>query len=55
MGVIQVVEVLKHLTGIGEKLINKILQFDAMSMDITVIDVEKDPVCALCGIDSSLR
>lgn len=55
MGIIQAVEVLKHLTGIGISLNSKILQFDAMDLDITVLDINKEPSCELCGNDATIN
>ena len=54
MGIIQAVEVLKHLTGIGIPLVNKILMFDGLNLDIAVLDIYKDPSCALCGNDATI-
>lgn len=54
MGMIQALEALKHLTGIGVTLTNKILMFDALDMDFTLIDIDKSPKCALCGTNPTV-
>jgi len=55
MGIIQAIEALKHLTGIGIPLQGKILQFDAMDLDITVLDIHKEPRCELCGNTATIH
>jgi len=54
MGMIQAIEALKHLTGADGTLANKILLFDALHMDFTLVDIGKSPECALCGTDPSI-
>ncbi len=49
LGTIQATETLKYLTGVGELLSNKILTFDAKTMDFHKISVKKNPTCAICG------
>lgn len=49
MGTLQAVEAVKQLTGAGETLVNKILLFDAMELDINVMDIGRESECALCG------
>jgi len=49
MGVLQAVEAVQHLTGVGDTLVNKLVMFDALNLDITVLDISKDPGCILCG------
>ncbi|MDF2891004.1 MAG: UBA/THIF-type binding protein [Clostridia bacterium] len=55
MGIIQSVEVLKYLTGIGIPLVNKILMLDSMNLDITILEIYKEPSCALCGKDAVIH
>ncbi|HRU41885.1 MAG TPA: HesA/MoeB/ThiF family protein [Candidatus Diapherotrites archaeon] len=54
MGMIQAIEALKHLTGAGGTLANKILLFDALHMDFTLVDIEKSSNCALCGTNPTI-
>lgn len=54
MGTLQAVEVIKQLTGIGCTLLNKILMFDALNMDFTLLDIYKEESCVLCGINPTI-
>lgn len=50
IGSIQAAEAIKYLLGIGELLVGKILNFDALSMNIRVTEISKaDPHCRVCG------
>lgn len=54
MGIIQAIEAIKYLTGAGATLVNKILIFDALHSDFSLLDVDKSPGCALCGTDPNI-
>lgn len=49
LGTIQAAEALKYLTGVGELLTNKLLTFNAKTMDFRKINVKKTAKCPLCG------
>ena len=49
IGVIQGVETLKLLLGVGESLIGRLLLFDALAMSFRELKLRKDPGCPLCG------
>ena len=49
IGVIQGVETLKLLLGLGEPLIGRLLLFDALAMTFRELELRKDPDCPLCG------
>ena len=50
LGSIQAAEAIKYLLGIGELLVGKILNFDALSMNIRVTKMSKAyPHCRVCG------
>jgi adenylyltransferase/sulfurtransferase len=49
IGCIQATEVVKYLTGLGELLTNRILNYDALSMKFTEFTIKKDPNCEHCG------
>ncbi len=51
----QVNEVIKAITGIGDLQIGKLLIFDALAGEFTKIDFQKDPNCAICGVDASQK
>ena len=49
LGTIQAAETLKYFTGIGELLTNRLLTFDAKTMQFRTINVKQRPSCAICG------
>jgi adenylyltransferase/sulfurtransferase len=46
---IQVTEVIKYLTGIGQLLTNRFLVYDGLNMRFAEIKVSPDPNCKHCG------
>jgi adenylyltransferase/sulfurtransferase len=49
VGSIQALEALKLLTGVGEPLLDRILQLDAARMDFTLVATERRDACPACG------
>jgi sulfur-carrier protein adenylyltransferase/sulfurtransferase len=49
LGVVQAVETVKILTGLGEPLVGRLLVFDALAMRFREIRLAKRPDCAICG------
>lgn len=49
VGSLQATEVLKLLLGIGEPLIGRLLQFDALAMAFRTLRLPVDPACPACG------
>jgi adenylyltransferase/sulfurtransferase len=49
IGCIQATEVIKYLTGLGELLTNRILNYDALRMRFTEFIIKPDPECEHCG------
>lgn len=49
IGSIQAIEAVKFLLTIGAPLTNKLLTFDALSMETRIVSVRRDPLCPLCG------
>lgn len=49
LGTIQAAEVLKYLTGVGDLLTNRLLTFNAKTMDFRTIKVKHNHRCAVCG------
>ncbi len=49
IGCIQATEVIKYLTGLGELLTNRILNYDALRMKFTEFVIKPDPDCEHCG------
>lgn len=51
MGMIQAIEAIKYLTGVGVPLVGKMLSYDALYNEFTLFDVDRSPDCELCGIN----
>ena len=49
LGTIQAAETLKYITGVGELLTNKLLTFNAKTMDFRKINTRHNKHCKLCG------
>lgn len=49
IGMIQAVETVKLVVGIGEPLIGRLLTFDALEMRFRELKLRKDPDCPVCG------
>ncbi len=49
LGTIQAAEVLKYLTGVGSLLTNRLLMFDAKSMEFNTLKSKPNPHCPVCG------
>ncbi|HEY4706474.1 MAG TPA: molybdopterin-synthase adenylyltransferase MoeB [Thermodesulfobacteriota bacterium] len=54
IGVLQAVETVKLLLGIGEALQGHLMIFDALKMTFRKVKVMKDPECALCGPNATI-
>ena len=48
LGLLEVFEVIKLITGIGKPLIGRVLSFDGEDTNIQIINVKKDPECPVC-------
>lgn len=55
IGMVQATEAVKLLTGVGEPLIGRLLRYDAASMRWGELRLARDPTCALCGAEPSIR
>jgi sulfur-carrier protein adenylyltransferase/sulfurtransferase len=55
IGVLQGIETIKLLLGIGEPLIGRLLLFDALGARFRELALRKDPACPLCGERPSIR
>jgi molybdopterin-synthase adenylyltransferase len=49
VGTIQAAEALKLVLATGEPLNGRLLLIDALTMDVRMIRLKKDPACAVCG------
>lgn len=55
IGVVQAIETVKLLLGIGEPLVGRLLVFDALGMRFRELKLRKDPACPLCGERPAIR
>lgn len=49
LGTIQSAEVLKYFTGVGDLLTNRLLTFNASSMQFRTLNFKRNPNCPVCG------
>ncbi len=49
LGTMQAAEALKYLLGIGETLTDRVVMFDALTMDYRTVRVRRNPRCPVCG------
>jgi sulfur-carrier protein adenylyltransferase/sulfurtransferase len=54
IGVIQAIEAVKLICGIGEPLIGRLLHFDALKMKFREFKVRKDPKCPVCSANPTI-
>ncbi len=55
IGSIQATEVLKLVLEIGEPLVNRLLLYDALSLEYRIVKVRRDPECPLCGDNPTIH
>jgi adenylyltransferase/sulfurtransferase len=49
IGMLQAIETLKLILGIGEVLIGRLLHFDALKVKFRELNLRRDPQCPVCG------
>jgi adenylyltransferase/sulfurtransferase len=54
IGLVQAIEAIKLLLGIGEPLVGRMLHFDALKMKFREFNVRRDPQCPVCGDQPSI-
>ena len=55
LGTLQAAEVLKEILGLGETMSGRLLLYDALSTNFRKIKAKRDPACALCGPQATIR
>jgi len=55
IGSLQATEAIKVLTGIGEPLVGRLLTYDATEPRFRTLNIRKDPQCAVCGPEPTVR
>ena len=54
VAMIQATETVKLLAGIGDSLVGRLLQYDALDMRFSEFQLQKDPACPACGDNPTL-
>ena len=49
IGMLQAIETIKLIVGIGEPLIGRLLYFDALKVKFRELNLRRDPQCPVCG------
>src|SRR5438876_9910355 len=49
IGMVQAIEAIKLILGVGETLVGRLLHFDALKMKFREFNVRRDPQCPVCG------
>ena len=49
IGLLQAIETIKLIVGIGEPLIGRLLHFDALKVKFRELNLRRDPHCPVCG------
>ena len=49
IGILQAIETLKLILGIGEVLVGRLLHFDALKVKFRELNLRRDPQCPVCG------
>ena len=52
IGLLEAVETIKILLGIGEPLVGRLLYYDALPARFSELKLERDPACRYCGQDA---
>ncbi len=55
IGTLQATEVLKEIMGIGDTLAGRLLVWDALATRFRTVKLPRDPDCALCGPQATIR
>ena len=53
--IIQAIEAIKIILGIGEPLTGRLLMYDALDMEFRELKIRKDPACPICGENPSIK
>jgi molybdopterin/thiamine biosynthesis adenylyltransferase/rhodanese-related sulfurtransferase len=54
IGVLQAIEAIKLIVGIGEGLMGRLLHFDALKLKFREFKLRRDPKCPVCGTNPSI-
>jgi molybdopterin/thiamine biosynthesis adenylyltransferase len=54
IGSLQALEAIKLILGIGKPMIGRLLIFDGLEMDISIVSIKRNPACPACGDHPSI-
>src|SRR5213083_463213 len=54
IGMLQAIETIKLIMGIGEPLIGRLLHFDALKVKFRELNLRRDPQCPVCGENQTI-
>src|SRR2546428_13356526 len=49
IGMLQAIETIKMIVGVGESLVGRLLHFDALKVKFRELNLRRDPECPVCG------
>lgn len=55
IGMMQAIEAIKLILGLGDSLVGRLLHFDALKMKFREFKIRRDPECPICGTNPSIR
>jgi len=55
IGVMQAIEAIKLVIGLGEPLIGRLIHFDALKMKFREFKLRRDPKCPICGENPTIK
>jgi molybdopterin/thiamine biosynthesis adenylyltransferase len=55
MGTLQAAETIKEILGLGDSLSGALLIYDALGAQFRRIKIKRDPACALCGPQATIK
>ncbi len=55
IGVLQAIEAIKLILGIGDSLIGRLVSFDALKLRFREFRIRKDPKCPICGDNRTIH
>jgi adenylyltransferase/sulfurtransferase len=55
IGMLQAIETIKLIVGIGEPLVGRLLHFDALKVKFRELNLRRDPQCPVCGENPTIR
>ena len=55
IGVMQAIEAIKLIMGLGESLIGRLVHFDALKLKFREFKLRRDPKCPICGTNPTIK